>query len=409
MPDVGETVGDVAPTTTVEPEPTTPATEALVDPADADCPAAPAGLHVVDVAVDDPDGGLNVRAEPGVDAEIIAVIPPGEMVGAGGSCTVVGDAQWWQIEGGPDPIAGWVSANYLTPHVVAECPTGTPDFDEADIIKMERGDFDGDGGMDQLMIGNVGGDDPNSSVKIAIQLASGGLAEAELQGWQAAEIYTIFQPVGTNHDVIMVRDLWGGGASTNMWALIDLVDCAPTRIGEILQGASVGWGAQGDCFEPTPWGFQLGIWSTIGDDEADREANRTAQRWLYSDGAFVVVDDSIETRECVEPPRTGLGVTGSTPEPGLIGLSASSPDELILAVAEHFAPEEGEGPEVWPGNTRFLDDGDLQLDVNGIADDSVGGFQVELTITTGEDGLTIEHAIKTPLCSRGVSLDGLCV
>lgn len=405
----GEATEQVAPTTTIEPEPTTPATEAPVDPTDNDCVNAPSGFHHVDVPVDDPDGGLNVRLAPGVDAEVVAVVPPGELVGAGGPCEVIGGTEWWGIEASGVGLEGWVSSNYLQPQVVQTCPAGTPDFDDVDQVRLEVGDFDGDGGLDQLMIGNIGDDDPSGSVKIAMQLASGGLAEAELDGWQAAEIYTIFEPVGTNHDVIMVRDQWGGGASTNLWALVDLIDCTPTRIGEILQGGSAGWGGQGDCFETTKWGLQLGTWTTIGDDEAERIANRTAERWLYSDGSFVVVDDSLDDRVCVEPPRTGLGFNDMSGEPGLIGLSAPTPDDLILAVADHFAPEEDEGPDVWPGNIRFLDSGDLQVDVIGIADDSVGGFQLHLIIDTNDEGLTLRDAIKTPICSRGVNTDGLCV
>lgn len=119
----GESVDD---TTTSTAESTTTTTEAL--PA---CEALKETIRWVDVAIDDPDGGLNMREGAGVDYPIVKVLPRGDTVGITGVCEVVGSTDWWQVQ--TNGQLGWVSSTFLTEDAVyvTSIGAGTSDTENA--------------------------------------------------------------------------------------------------------------------------------------------------------------------------------------------------------------------------------------------------------------------------------------
>lgn len=72
-----------------------------------------ATFDIVNVEADDPDGGLVVHTDPGVDTPEVGVIPPyARGVQFNGQCeTLPSGAEWWQIWT-PEAF-GWVNAAYL--------------------------------------------------------------------------------------------------------------------------------------------------------------------------------------------------------------------------------------------------------------------------------------------------------
>lgn len=87
---------------------------AHVSSATGDCsgPETPT-LQVVNIAPDDPDGGLNIRAEASPQARIIYVAVQGETVTSLDQCNVIGPAVWWKVSVGE--VEGWANSNFLAP------------------------------------------------------------------------------------------------------------------------------------------------------------------------------------------------------------------------------------------------------------------------------------------------------
>lgn len=77
----------------------------------ADPPAAN-DLRWVDVSLDDPDGGLNVRTDAGTDNEIVAVFPRRSELFTTGGCQ--SDGAWWEVTTGDGAVTGWVASRYLS-------------------------------------------------------------------------------------------------------------------------------------------------------------------------------------------------------------------------------------------------------------------------------------------------------
>ena len=85
------------------------------------CDAPESANRYVDVALDDPDGGLNLRLDPGVDGDIIGVFPRSSEVVTTGECQTIGVTDWWQVvpgEGQGEDGIGWVSSSFLSPNLV---------------------------------------------------------------------------------------------------------------------------------------------------------------------------------------------------------------------------------------------------------------------------------------------------
>ena len=96
-------------TSTGVPSTTTTTTEAPVETC-----SAPTQAVTVDVALDDADGGLNMRSGPGTSNEVIATFARGKELFTTGECTPVNATDWWQVTTSDGGQTGWVSSRFLT-------------------------------------------------------------------------------------------------------------------------------------------------------------------------------------------------------------------------------------------------------------------------------------------------------
>ena len=70
-------------------------------------------VEVVNIAADDPDGGLNFRDAPSTSGNIIGTYDNGVTFTPTGGCDTAADgAVWWQVEG--QGISGWANSKYLS-------------------------------------------------------------------------------------------------------------------------------------------------------------------------------------------------------------------------------------------------------------------------------------------------------
>lgn len=105
------------PTTTSTP--TVPTTiedsdEQIDDPDVTPCVSTIDKEFYVDVALDDPDGGLNMRTDPGVENDIIEVFPRSSALVPTGDCATLGTLDWWKVENTEGSLQGWVSSRFLS-------------------------------------------------------------------------------------------------------------------------------------------------------------------------------------------------------------------------------------------------------------------------------------------------------
>jgi len=106
-PDVEDSGGDTTEDTTSD------------DPIDEDdpvetCDAPVLQAHFVDVSLDDPDGGLNVRNGAGTDNDVVITVErSGELI-TSGNCAVVGTVDWWEVSTSDGSITGWASSRFLS-------------------------------------------------------------------------------------------------------------------------------------------------------------------------------------------------------------------------------------------------------------------------------------------------------
>lgn len=129
------------PTEALPAETTEPGVEPTIDPEDPGDPDDPTeeidddlaeldGLDVelcdsptreeyyVDVALDDPDGGLNMRTAPGVEHDIVGVFPRSDGLRPTGACATLDTVDWWKMTSGDGVVEGWVSSRYLSEFLV---------------------------------------------------------------------------------------------------------------------------------------------------------------------------------------------------------------------------------------------------------------------------------------------------
>lgn len=78
------------------------------------CAAVSLREWYVDVALDDPDGGLNMRIAPGVDNDIVAVFPRSSALVSTGPCATLGTFDWWKVTNLEGTLTGWVSSRFLS-------------------------------------------------------------------------------------------------------------------------------------------------------------------------------------------------------------------------------------------------------------------------------------------------------
>ncbi len=87
----------------------------------------------VDVAIDDPDGGLNLRSGPGVSSPVLWALPQNTKVRVTNLCQTVGSTDWWKVQPivEADIEAGWVSSNFLATEMVVDDPGFEPGLGKA--------------------------------------------------------------------------------------------------------------------------------------------------------------------------------------------------------------------------------------------------------------------------------------
>lgn len=93
------------------------------------CPVPFGTARVVDVAPDDPDGGLVVHSDAGVDAPVVGVLRFDEVnLSVTPGCAIVPNgARWLEVyrsEAGVEPLQGWVNSRYLAEDTTDAGKTG---------------------------------------------------------------------------------------------------------------------------------------------------------------------------------------------------------------------------------------------------------------------------------------------
>ncbi len=114
-----EDTGEADEPTTEPTVPDEPEQEPVDDPVDEAnlCIAPENELRFVDVPLDDPDGGLNLRSLPGADNEVLATFPRSSTLVTTGGCQTVGTFEWWEVvpgDGEETSDVGWVSSRFLS-------------------------------------------------------------------------------------------------------------------------------------------------------------------------------------------------------------------------------------------------------------------------------------------------------
>lgn len=107
-------------------------------PAESDitgCTAPALQAHFVDVEIDDPDGGLNLREAAGASSELLATVVRGSELIPTGECEIVGSTDWWQVTNSDGSLIGWVSSLFLSETIVLNPGLGRlmPDVDNVGI------------------------------------------------------------------------------------------------------------------------------------------------------------------------------------------------------------------------------------------------------------------------------------
>ena len=132
------TTDTVAETTTSTSPSTTPVTTDTTAQDEEDdeietCESPELQAHYVDVALDDSDGGLKVRAEAGADGNVLATFERGKELISIGNCEIVGSTDWWEVTTSGGSLTGWASSNFLSDAPVLNPGIGAFSSDQANI------------------------------------------------------------------------------------------------------------------------------------------------------------------------------------------------------------------------------------------------------------------------------------
>jgi hypothetical protein len=103
-----------APTTTAAATTEPPPDTTIEDDDTVACEAPEKKPHYVDVPLDDPDGGLNVRSEAGIDNPVLVTIERSQELISTGGCETLGTVDWWEVTTSDGSITGWVSSRFLS-------------------------------------------------------------------------------------------------------------------------------------------------------------------------------------------------------------------------------------------------------------------------------------------------------
>lgn len=97
------------------------------DPEAETCEAPELVGFFVDVAADDPDGGLNMRATAGPDGAVVATIARGGELITRGECEVIAGREWWLMTVTDGSQDGWVAARFLSNESLSD-DSGNPEY-----------------------------------------------------------------------------------------------------------------------------------------------------------------------------------------------------------------------------------------------------------------------------------------
>ncbi|MFT7475657.1 MAG: hypothetical protein ACI81L_002597 [Verrucomicrobiales bacterium] len=113
---VSDTPVSVAPAaSTTTPTTTEPPTDSTIeDDQTITCEAPDKQPHYVDVPLDDPDGGLNVRSNAGIDNPVLVTIGRSTELISTGGCETLGNLDWWEVTTSDGSSTGWVSSRFLS-------------------------------------------------------------------------------------------------------------------------------------------------------------------------------------------------------------------------------------------------------------------------------------------------------
>lgn len=379
----------------------------LETPLELGCAEDPTGRWLVNVRLDDADGGLHLRTGAGTSNDILLPLPTGTEVAALGGCEVTDTGrEWFELMVVTDPeLSGWAAADWLEPLTRTACPSGSVDTSGLVGIRTARGDFDGDGTTDELTVGNH---EEGEVAVLQVAFADGGYARGDAE-ILSGEILRPFRPIGAARDIALVFDGLTSGAATASHAGVEVRDCAVHVFEGTYEGsgfsASGGW-----CLETTSVGARIWSWIVPNTADLSEPAPVTWSASMYHEGSLVETPAlTFDDRWCVPP--LALGSTPGAPlaEAGLVGIEASDPWNLAFRLMDEL----GAGPEaelvpvaIDPGPDST---GRAVYDVVGLQGDAIVGFRLEFDWAPGNEGIATTSVTSTAMCGRGTTDDGLCV
>ena len=199
-------------------------TATTAEPDGEPCVESQRDSYLVDVSLDDPDGGLNLRSGIGTANDVVFVLPLGTEVEPTGLCGVdPSGSMWWEIRlVSNGAVSGWVSSAFLVIRVVQDCQAGVGDYSTLSNGSVVTGDFDGDGATDLLTIAN---DDINGTAVAFVELNTGGYATGDLGMARVGGVLGTIRPVGADRDMVIVDDPTNSGAATIFYQFLEVADC----------------------------------------------------------------------------------------------------------------------------------------------------------------------------------------
>jgi hypothetical protein len=379
----------------------------LETPLELGCAEDPTGRWLVNVRLDDADGGLHLRTGAGTSNDILLPLPTGTEVAALGGCEVTDTGrEWFELMVVTDPeLSGWAAADWLEPLTRTACPSGSVDTSGLVGIRTARGDFDGDGATDELTVGNH---EEGEVAVLQVVFADGGYARGDAE-ILSGEILRPFRPIGAARDIALVFDGLTSGAATASHAGVEVRDCAVRVFEGVYENGGL-TGQGGWCLEATSVGARIWSWAEPPMTDIEIPTPVTWSASMYHGGALVETPAlTFDDRWCVPP--LALGSTPGTPlaEAGLVGVEASDPWNLAFRLMDELSA----GPDaelfrvaVTPGPDNT---GNAVFDMVGLQGDAIVGFRLEFDWIPGNEGIATTSVTSTAMCGRGTTDDGLCV
>ena len=182
---------------------------------------------VINVAPNDPDGGLVIRDQPGLSQNRLGALDFDETGITVTSCAVGPQGVvWWELGG----QFGWVSASFLAPETsqAISCAAGPFDPQGKNVLGSATGQFDtGTAGNDTLYLYTQG-----NSTWVQFELADGSVSSAANLG----AVSSSFAPINVlggfaPNQIAHLTDIAGaGGAVGGISMLVHLNGCDAERI-----------------------------------------------------------------------------------------------------------------------------------------------------------------------------------